>query len=274
MTLPNLYSLVLKLAPLTPPPVPVGEAHAAHAAFLDLIRRADPALSAALHSGSERRPFTISPLWPAERRRPAGDGATETPWLRITLLRPALFASLRGLFLTPRPDLDLRLGRQLFRPIELLLTPEANPWAGHARYETVGLGERVDRVIELRFATPTSFSLGQQAWGRPMELLPRPDFVFDSLWRKWNAFAPEPFGEEVARAAREQIVLGELEGRTRELRFPRAAQRGFVGRAVYEIKGELAEPTLRALNTLADFAFFAGVGYKTTMGMGQTRRLR
>jgi CRISPR-associated endoribonuclease Cas6 len=27
------------------------------------------------------------------------------------------------------------------------------------------------------------------------------------------------------------------------------------------------------LNTLADFAFYAGVGIKTTMGMGQTRRV-
>ena len=29
---------------------------------------------------------------------------------------------------------------------------------------------------------------------------------------------------------------------------------------------------LRLVNLLADFAFYCGTGYKTTMGMGQTRR--
>jgi CRISPR-associated endoribonuclease Cas6 len=266
--------MVLRMTPLGPPAGPLGEAHTGHAAFLNLIRRADPVLSAALHSGSERRPFTISPCWAAEQRQTPDGNRLRAPWLRITLLRSDLFAGLRGLFLKPRPDLDLRLGGQIFRPTELLLSPEASPWAGHASYQVLGLGERATRVIGLHFATPTSFSLGQRAWGRRMELLPRPDFVFDSLWRKWNAFAPEPFGPEVVQVARDQVVLSQLEGATREIRFPRAPQLGFVGRCTYGIKGQVAEPVLRALNALADFAFYAGVGYKTTMGMGQTRRLR
>jgi CRISPR-associated endoribonuclease Cas6 len=31
---------------------------------------------------------------------------------------------------------------------------------------------------------------------------------------------------------------------------------------------------LKALNALADFAFYCGTGAKTTMGMGQTRRIK
>ena len=275
MGFPELYSLVLRLAPLSPAAGPTGESHTAHAAFLDLVRRADPALSAALHAGSERRPFTVSPFWLAEapphaRAHPKEQGG----WLRVSLLQPDLFAGLRGLFLTARTDLDLRLGGQLFRPTELLLTPESSEWAGHASYGTLLTESRLSRVIELRFATPTSFSLGQRDWGRRMELLPRAELVFDSLWRKWNAFAPTALGTAVVEAAREQVVLADLEGSVREVRFPRAPQRGFVGRCSYEIKGTLPESLLRELNALADFAFYAGVGYKTTMGLGQTRRLR
>ena len=38
------------------------------------------------------------------------------------------------------------------------------------------------------------------------------------------------------------------------------------------VPGPLEEERLREVNLLADFAFYCGTGYKTTMGMGQTRR--
>jgi CRISPR-associated endoribonuclease Cas6 len=44
---------------------------------------------------------------------------------------------------------------------------------------------------------------------------------------------------------------------------------GFKGRVTYTYPRQIDAPTRQALNALADFGFFAGVGYKTTMGMGQ-----
>ncbi|MBM4027556.1 MAG: CRISPR system precrRNA processing endoribonuclease RAMP protein Cas6, partial [Planctomycetes bacterium] len=36
---------------------------------------------------------------------------------------------------------------------------------------------------------------------------------------------------------------------------------------------DTTSPYVRTLNLLADFAFYSGVGTKTTMGMGQARRV-
>ncbi|MDP2662237.1 MAG: CRISPR system precrRNA processing endoribonuclease RAMP protein Cas6, partial [Dehalococcoidia bacterium] len=59
---------------------------------------------------------------------------------------------------------------------------------------------------------------------------------------------------------------------TRLASFGDYSETGFFGHAVYECPSASDEER-RLINTLADFAFFAGVGAKTTMGMGQCRRL-
>jgi hypothetical protein len=46
---------------------------------------------------------------------------------------------------------------------------------------------------------------------------------------------------------------------------------GFQGNVHYEVKGSPAAPEALWLSSLARFALFSGVGYKTTMGMGQAR---
>jgi CRISPR/Cas system endoribonuclease Cas6 (RAMP superfamily) len=40
----------------------------------------------------------------------------------------------------------------------------------------------------------------------------------------------------------------------------------------YLLKDRRDEAMARLLNLLADFAFYSGVGYKTTMGMGMVKR--
>ena len=47
---------------------------------------------------------------------------------------------------------------------------------------------------------------------------------------------------------------------------------GFLGRVNYLMPEEAPELSCRVVNCLADYAFYAGVGYKTTMGMGMCRR--
>jgi CRISPR-associated endoribonuclease Cas6 len=56
------------------------------------------------------------------------------------------------------------------------------------------------------------------------------------------------------------------------LRFRRSYQIGFTGRVTYGLMAD-NEIARAQLNALADAALYLGVGYKTTMGMGQTRRI-
>jgi CRISPR-associated endoribonuclease Cas6 len=71
----------------------------------------------------------------------------------------------------------------------------------------------------------------------------------------------------------EHSVIAQHELCTAMFQFPRHLQIGFVGRCRFATPIGDAE-RLQMLNALADFALYAGVGYKTTMGMGQVRRLR
>jgi CRISPR-associated endoribonuclease Cas6 len=52
------------------------------------------------------------------------------------------------------------------------------------------------------------------------------------------------------------------------VRFSTHRLRGFVGECTYTANAN-DERARRVLHLLADFAFFAGVGMKRTMGMGQ-----
>ncbi len=49
---------------------------------------------------------------------------------------------------------------------------------------------------------------------------------------------------------------------------------GFVGTCSFQLTSKVAEKIAQQINCLADFAFFAGTGRKTTHGMGMTRRIQ
>jgi CRISPR-associated endoribonuclease Cas6 len=48
---------------------------------------------------------------------------------------------------------------------------------------------------------------------------------------------------------------------------------GFQGDVSYEIDARAPDELVKTIQALGDFAFFSGVGAKTTMGMGQARRM-
>jgi CRISPR/Cas system endoribonuclease Cas6 (RAMP superfamily) len=55
------------------------------------------------------------------------------------------------------------------------------------------------------------------------------------------------------------------------LSFGAYSETGCIGNTAYSFH-EVNAADLRAINALADFAEYAGVGAKTSMGMGQARR--
>ena len=105
-------------------------------------------------------------------------------------------------------------------------------------------------------------------------VLPQPELVFGSLLRRWNALSPVPIHPELRQWFQEALGISEVRRlSTRMLEFGRFREKGFIGEVVFEALGPWTQEALRGLNALADFAFFAGVGHKTTMGMGQVRRV-
>lgn len=122
--------------------------------------------------------------------------------------------------------------------------------------------------IPIFFVEPTAFSWGN----RRFVLFPEPFLLWEGLLHVWNRYATQCYKVE-KQGLRDYLLrnvrVTQCSLHTRTLHYPKYTQKGFVGTCSYIIQGSNAFTSL--LTTLAAFAFYAGVGYKTTMGMGRVR---
>ncbi|TEU17157.1 MAG: CRISPR system precrRNA processing endoribonuclease RAMP protein Cas6 [Anaerolineales bacterium] len=274
----TLYSIVLKLTPTRRVTIRATMGHQAHAAFLRTVRESDPALAEVLHTPNpSARPFTVSPLMGVSRAR---DGEIRLSperdyFLRFTILHPPIYQRFMARFLRSDGRPVIHLGRTELLIKEILTTPGSHPWAGYTSWAQLVAEACPKREIELEFTSPTAFGFGQQEWGKKIVVLPEPTLVFGNLAKSWNDLAPPPLqvDRNALRAYVEQhVVVKRMENvSTQMLRFSRWPQVGFVGRIAYGLMGD-NDPARCQLDALADYAFYGGVGIKTTMGMGQVYR--
>jgi len=247
-----------------------------HAAFLGLVREVAPDLAQALHDAGTRKPFTVSPLQGQmqRHRQEWRIRAGADCWIRFTILDPALYAVFSRYFAeTLTFNLELHLG-EIQLVVEEVTTTQGK-WSGYTTFPQLLAGASDDPVIPLRFHSLTAFSLGDlDGVGPRTGMFPEPELVFDSLLTKWNTFANEPLEAKPLRELLKDrcVVVKRYRLESDLWRFRRHLQPGFWGYCVYEIKGGDTEQR-RYFNALADFAFYAGVGYRTTMGMGQCQRM-
>jgi CRISPR-associated endoribonuclease Cas6 len=306
----KLYAFLLKLRPLQGGTLMPFTGSQVHGAFLNWLRTAAPEVGTWLHEGSKRRLFTCSslqfPLLPhrlleAERRNvhlPLDPEKTYT--VRFTLLLGELFplfyeALIRSHTISSGSNKSpfIQIGKQLFLLEEVLVEKnDPSGWVGFTSLS--GLVEQVktrrlgsSEPLTLEFASLTTFNLSNsrtRPYGPHYALLPLPLHVFSNVMRRWEDLAqPEPVGI-VQRDRIEQylqddgIIIVDYDLKVHSVHFPTHQQQGFVGRCTYALRGpdEPATPetplTVRQqILLLAQLAFYCGVGYKTAMGMGQTR---
>ena len=265
-----LYSVVLELSSITSCTIPASTGHQAHALFLDLIKQVDPALATRLHGEPNYRPFTVSSLNGAKVQNDMLFLRPDQLYrLRVTLLDGGvLWQSLSRCFLEVQPT-TLRLGSAEFKLNRMISTPTADTtgWAGFTDWHTLATTPS-RRLITLCFASPTAFSLGE----RQFALFPEPILLWDSLMRVWNNYAPPvlQIDKPALRAFIPQnVTVSDYTLYTSKVHFPHHGQKGFIGTCTYHIRQEGEQAA--QLAALAEFARYAGVGYKTTMGMGQAR---
>lgn len=221
-----------------------------HAAFLGLVNRGDRALGKLLHSPQMgRRPFSLHPLGPRGR-----DGRLR---LRLAVLAPELFSRFWERW-EARGGIPLKLGGSILQPVSLSAD---GPWCGARPWKDF-LDLETQKEVAFLFATPTTFKAGD------LDLpLPVPRLVFGGLLRKWNSFSPYPLGispQEIER----KVALADARLRTKAFYDGRSHITGFVGHARFRLLRGTPPEVVRAAGVLTQFAFFAGVGRKTTHGMG------
>jgi len=268
----SLFAIVVKLVASQDATLPATQGHHAHAVLLQIIRAVEPELAAALHAGDGRKPFTVDQL---RGTNPAGAGrigvrAGQQVTLRFTLLDAAVSSAFLRRFLWGEARPTIRLGPAHFAVTEVIGVPDSHPSAGYASFSQLLDDAQAGSSISVEFVSPTAFSRNVDGKKR-FWLYPDPESVFDSLSGAWNRFGGAPVERPVLRERlKSGVMVSSYHCRTRMLQYPRHRQVGFEGRATYTIV-DRDQAFRRQLQALAALAFYAGVGYKTTMGMGQCR---
>lgn len=305
----RLYSLLIKLRPLERGTLMPFSGELVHAAWLDWLRTAAPDIAAMLHDGNQRRLFTCSCLhfpFPASKIRDAERNNIHLPLepekfytIRLTLLLGELFPLFYSSLMNysskeggTRAQPFMRLGKQAFMLEEVVSSPEdSSRWTGYTSFGELVEKARTLRLkrtenLELEFATLTTFHRGNanSRYGKHYALQPFPQYVFPWLARRWQELAPPELAETIQPEhieryiAEEGIVIEDYALQTHRVQFNRYPQRGFLGSCTYSLRGpDEANVPSDQLNVrqqfvlLSQLAFYTGVGYKTTMGMGQVR---
>ena len=264
-----LISSVFEIKPKDEVTIPATNGNFVHAMLLNLIREIDPELSGMLHKNVKNKPFTVSPIMGPAVASDKGSHITlikdKKYWFRITGLNDEVSSCLMRL----NPD-RVVIADEEFEVLGVFREDHESKEARTTTFESLyneWMGKRPADYIKLKFYSPTTFRVG-----RKNEPLPLPRLIFCGLIDKWNKYSPVPFDKGLIDLVDEGVILSEYNLSTRMYEFGRYRQVGFIGECRFKIK--IKEPIwVKILHLLADFSFFAGVGYKTTMGMGQTKKI-
>lgn len=234
-----------------------------HPILLDRIWKAHQGLGNALHNTGMMSPFSLSPVMGKKERGTVVEN--ESYWVRVSLLHEDLeevFIETLGRGLWDRP---LHLGELVFQVEDVLWGERrGHPWTGRDSYQQLMAAARSPTKLALGLASPVSFKRGDLHYP-----LPEPSLIFGNLVRRWNLFSslqllerPECFDVSYASF--------DLSSKPFHLRKGGTIL-GAKGKLTFIFDGD--EETRRYYHTLLRFAFYAGIGVKTTQGMGLCRIL-
>jgi CRISPR-associated endoribonuclease Cas6 len=306
----RLYALLLKLRPLERGTIMPFSGELVHGAWLKWIRKSAPDVATMLHDGNKRRLFSCSslqfPLSQARVREAERDNVhlqvdpEKTYVVRVTLLLgnlfPLFYDSLMHFNMTEfgsKKHPFMQIGKQQFLLEEVVAnSDDRSEWTGFTSFsklvekaKTVKLGN--PEPLTLEFASLTAFNRGSaktKAYGNHYARLPLPHYIFPGLAKRWQELAPPELVGVVQKERIEEyiqddgMVIEDYELQTHRVSFVNHPQRGFIGTCKFHLRGPDEAITPEAPLTvrqqvllLGQFAFYTGIGYKPSMGMGQVR---
>jgi CRISPR-associated endoribonuclease Cas6 len=269
------HSLILNITPQSPiyPNFLTGRHY--HALFLNLVSSVDRKLGDYLHESNADKAFTLSPLQVKNRHKTQSHtlqyahqnpiSAGTSCWWRISLLDDNLFSQLTPLWLNINPEQPWHLGSANLYITSIQGTPQSTrPWANACRYNQLyELASETDRNLNFIFSTPVAFRQGAFD-----NTLPTRESVFNSLLNRWNKYS----GIELNNIPLESIYPSAFNIRTEVIGNYKNKFIGCLGEISYRILGNVETIGIKQINALTNFVLYAGIGRKTTMGMGMVRR--
>lgn len=238
-------------------------AESIHGMLFKMLKKRDAKKATILHDDYESKPFTISPMLPYLRWRGKKKylKAGKKYYIKITFLEDEWYRLFMEYFLY-HPE-NLRLNGTSLEVIEVLTNSKENKQCNCIEAKKLRENAIKKKKIRLKFHSTTTFREN----GRHI-ILPKPDCVFNSLLTKWNKFGDSKLS--LNEDDFDKIFISRYKLETMMEQFKSYPIKGFKGHCEYEVN--LTGQKLKDINLMADFAFYSGVGYKTTMGLGQVSR--
>ncbi len=254
-----VHAIVIQLSAADKGHLPATLGRAIHAQVMNWLSLGDSVLARSIHD-SQESPISLSGL--IGHRRKQGVRPDDHFYFRIALLRGDLIDPLLdGLEQWGTQPITLTQFPFVVRSIDSL--PGTHPQVGSSDYRLLAKTPQGSGDITLNFLSPTSFK--QQQGIQPF---PLPELVFASLQRRWNHFAPT---ELHIPEMKWQGVVSAFDLKTHAFKLEGGSEIGAQGWVRYRF----SDPNQAAIAAiLSHYAFFSGVGRKTSMGMGQTQLIR
>lgn len=268
-----LLSVILELTSQRTAVLPAHLGRANHSLLLKWISGFDAPLAQALHDGDGPRPVTCSSLLgitPTATGLPVRAGAQYS--VRLTSLDALLSQKIEERLIHDAPA-NWNLHDHPFAVSAVVCDPARNTWSNSTSYEELAgrylvAGEKSGKSVTIEFVSPTTFK------SKEMQVpVPMPGLVFGSLLDRWNALSAVTLPDDFRLFAEEAVAISYHHLRTEVVQHKQGSLLiGAVGKVTYRALSDDIY-WLACLNILADFAFYSGVGAKTSTGLGQCRRI-
>ncbi|NUQ04761.1 MAG: CRISPR system precrRNA processing endoribonuclease RAMP protein Cas6 [Anaerolineae bacterium] len=259
---------------------------------LTLLDACDPALAVDIHDEGAEKPFTASGLMRGEGVHFGDLEEGDLCWVRFTALSAATVAALERYRQTTVDSLasggivTVEIDHTLWQ-VQAVVWDESRLPGRCSYQQLIDRNREVEpaRSFALTFRSATTFRSSGVVFP-----LPRPDLVFGSLLNRWIAFTSHRLRDlpedQVMVFLTHHIVISGYRLETATYKGKQGStEAGFVGEAAFDLLRasdhlKKHQPELEALlrrdfvwfartvSLLVDFAYYSGIGRKTTNGMG------
>lgn len=268
-------ALVLDLTALNDGELPVLAGELAHAAFYAIVQDVDPALAQQMHDAQGRSTFALSPLhgfWRSRHDKRMSVHRGAKGWLRVSLLDHVLFETMQEHLL--RSTLPtIRLGDVHLAITAVYGAPGSHPWCGYVTLDELRALRATPASWILEFASPMAITWKAADNGtRRIESFPQPRMAIAGLRSRWDKLTGEHWGRDLEEWVERNVAVGTIwHWQTESFSFQKQNYRGGIGKLEYRVLDGSNADNVAQMHRLLAMAFYTGIGYKTTLGLGQVQ---
>ena len=169
----------------------------------------------------------------------------------------------------------LRLGGVELGVTGALGAPGSHPWSGYTTLDDLAALDHASDTWVVEFASPLGIRWGDLPNGsRRFLTFPMPRYAMAGLRTRWDKLTGATWGRAFEEWVERTIVVSRVHRwRNESFRFQKQEFSGGVGKLEYQALDRSNRANVIHFERLLRLAFYTGIGYKTTYGLGQVLRM-